>query len=290
MAGKGKSKSAAKAEERGEARQPPPETHVQELDALRARYEQAVKELDDLLLQKHNAQLEPTPAEPKGWKDLPSEIRRMIYKYCFKDAKLYINDTVVNNNGVNWIDLRRSNASGTGGIARASKEIEDECMPVLYGQTTLVFNGVSQGPSQIYSIPRHLWKNQKYIKYIVVTTSLPSRVSHTGLRGFRALEVLRIQFRPLFMVPEITAGYGKHGYEIVSDNTLLTRYILRQKWMQWTYGDRFRWYSSIRYDALGKLYMAKTRTYRIEVAITVEYYTTSDEQEETTKVRAFTCI
>jgi hypothetical protein len=224
--------------------------------------------------------------EPTGWKDLPIEVRLMIYKHCFKGAMLYLGDS-----GLPDVTSSQASSKSAGQIARVSKEIHHESESLLYCETTLVFHGFSRGPGKPHLLQQHIIDNLEYIKCIMVTTRNPVTLIHRNLRCYRALEVLRFGFRPLNMIPEITAGYGKHGYEIVSDNKLLTRYILRQLWAQWEMRDDvIRWRDPINYDALGRLYTAKTRTYRIEVAISVRYYTASDLQEQTTKVRAFTCI
>ena len=210
----------------------------------------------------------------------------MIYKHCFKGAMLYLG-----NFGFPDVTASQAASKSAGQIARVSKEIHHESESLLYSETTLVFHKFSSGPGMPHLPRRHIIDNLEFIKCIMVKTTNAVTLFHRNLRCYRALEVLRFGFRPLNMIPEITAGYGKHGYEIVSDNKLLTRYILRQLWAQWKMRDDvMRWRDPIHWDDLGRLYTAKTRTYRIEVAITVEYYTTSDEQEETTKVRAFTCI
>ena len=70
-------------------------------------------------------------------------------------------------------------------------------MSVLYGETTLVFFGATQGPAQLNLIPQHLTKNLKYRKCIMVTTEIPVALTHRNLRRYSALQVLRFGFGSL---------------------------------------------------------------------------------------------
>jgi hypothetical protein len=92
----------------------------------------------------HTEGLVPLP-QLIGFLNLPIEVRVTIYKLRFTGATLFINDDGIN--------LERSRARGE--IARASKEIYSESMPILYGLTTLVYHGASKGPAQLYLIPQY---------------------------------------------------------------------------------------------------------------------------------------
>ena len=72
-----------------------------------------------------------------GFLDLPIEVRVMIYKLRFTGATLFIND--------DGIDLECSRARGE--IARASKEIYSESMPILYSLTILVYQALGLSSS-----------------------------------------------------------------------------------------------------------------------------------------------
>lgn len=99
------------------------------------------------------------PSTALSFPDRAVEVRVRIYKLRSTGAMLFVDDK--------GTDLKASKARGE--LARASKIIYSESMPILYSLKTLVYHGASIGPVSISLIPQY----QKYVTRLVRRPTKP---------------------------------------------------------------------------------------------------------------------
>jgi hypothetical protein len=128
---------------------------------------------------------------------LPAEVRVKIYKLQFSGAILYVND--------DGIDLACSTARGE--LARTSKDIYSEAMPVLFSLTELVYHGATKGPAQLSLIPQY----QRYIPQLRLVMKNPAAFEFRNIKGYSALRDLGVD------IGHVSLDLTAHSYSCKFD-------------------------------------------------------------------------